>query len=1099
MRTGQLRGTRRALTTVVAAASLLVGAGAGAGIGAAETPLASPPVTGAEAVGLVNPFIGSQGDGNTFPGAVAPFGMAQLSPDTGHYAGYRYPDSKIRGFSMVHISGVGCGLGGDLPVLPTTGVPTSTDYAAYALPFSQDSEQASPGSYAVTLAAPAGPVRAELSATTRTGWQRYTFPATRDATVMVNTGQALHAVTSSDAKVVDDRTIETTVTGQGFCQSTQPYTLHFTTRFDRPFATTGTWAGTTVSPGSTQTSGSGRRGVWAGFDATTDRDVTAVTALSYVDAIGARNNLAAEGNGTFDATVAAAHDAWVARLGQVETTGGPAADRGPFYSSLYRSLITPSTGSDVDRRYHGWDGQTHTADGPAYYQNFSLWDTYRTQVQLLGLLAPAEARDQAVSLLRAGQQGGWAPRWAYGPVETNIMTGDPVTPFLVTAWKYGLLKGYEGEVYALLKQNADGVPPAGSPANGRVGNPSYIANGYVPYVAGASGKPGDYDVAHGGSATMEYAVSDCSLAGLAGALGKRDDAERYALRSRSWRSLLDPATKFPRSRNPDGVFTGNADPALSEGFHEGTAWQYQWLVPQDLPGLISAIGGKDEAISRLDHFFDYPELLTDPQKVARRVWVNNAYDYYGQSRYNPQNEPDLHAPYVYLWTGEPWKTADVVRTATTLFTDGPTGLTGNDDLGTMSAWHVLSSIGIYPAQAGTDQLVIGSPKFTKVTLHLQKPYFSGDVVVDSPASSDANRYVQGVTLGGQKLRNSWFTVDQLRGGTTLAVDLGAKPSTWATTPDTAPPSPCHSPGQGEISNTSLSLTASGSTSLPTSDADQHVVVRADVVTQAKGTVGVDVLSTVKAPFSVTPSKTSLTLSSQGDPATGSAPLDVAIPAGAPAGSYPVTVTVSSKAGDVTRTLLLTLVDAGCANPGSACPLDITGSLNLDGVATPETKTEGNFDGVGWSFPAGQLPAPGVAVLGTQAYRIPSTAGTAPNLVAPTAAVTVPTAGKFSQLSLLASARNGDAKDVPATLHYADGDVGATVLASDWAAGSPRFGESDLVRTTGRVAMNSPSGTDGLPVHLWGVTVPTDPARSLVSVTFGPSARLAVMSISGRHA
>ena len=179
-----------------------------------------------------------------------------------------------------------------------------------------------------------------------------------------------------------------------------------------------------------------------------------------------------------------------------------------------------------------------------------------------------------------------------------------------------------------------------------------------------------------------------------------------------------------------------------------------------------------------------------------------------------------------------------------------------------------------------------------------------------------------------------------------------------------------------------------------------------------------------------------------------------------------------------------------------CPLDITGSLNLDGVATPETKTEGNFDGVGWSFPAGRLPAPGVAVLGSRAYRIPSTTGTAPNFVAPTGAVTVPAAGKFS---LLASARNGDARDVPVTLHYGDGDVPTRVSASEWAAGSPRFGESDLVRTTGRVAVNSASGTDELRVHLWGATVATDPARTLVSVTFGPSAQLAVMSISGRHA
>ena len=1095
-----MRRTTRVLTAVVAAAALAIsgiGAAASAPLGASS---ASPPTTGDQSVALVNPFIGSQGDGNTFPGAVAPFGMAQPSPDTGHNTGYSYTDSAIRGFSMVHISGVGCGLGGDLSMLPTTGVPTSGDNAAYALPFSHVGEEASPGYYGVTLTAPGGPVRAELTATTRTGWQRYTFPATADATVLLNTGQALHEVTSSQATVVDDRTIETTVTGQGFCQTTRPYTLHFVTRFDRPFATTGTWADSTFTPGSKQTSGAGRRGAWASFDATTDHDVTAVTALSYVDAAGAQANLAAEGTGTFETTHAATRAAWAGRLGTVETTGGAEADRGPFYSSLYRSLITPSTGSDVDRRYRGFDDAVHTADGGGYYQNFSLWDTYRTQAQLLGILAPKEARDQAVSLLRAGQQGGWAPRWVYGNVETNIMTGDPITPFLVTAWQYGLLNGHLSEVYQLLKVNADQVPPASSPANGRAGNPSYIANGYVPYTAGATGKPGDYDLAHGASATMEYAVSDCSLSTLAAALGRSDDAERYALRSRSWRSLIDPSTGFPRARNADGVFVGDADPAYSEGFHEGTAWQYQWLVPQDMPGAISSMGGAAQANSRLDHFFDYSELLTDPARVTREVWVNSAYDYYGQSRYNPQNEPDLHAPYVYLWTGQPWKTADVVRAATTLFTNGPTGMTGNDDLGTMSAWHVLSSIGIYPAVAGTQTLVLGSPKFTTVTLHLAKPYFSGDVTISAPASSEANRYVQQASLGGKALTTSWFTVDDLRHGATLRVDLGARPSSWATAPSAAPPSPCRSSGPGTLTNLSMGLVPTSATSvpsMPSGSTAQHVAVRAELVTQTPGSTRTAVIATAKAPLTVTPKQTVVPLTSRGRPATASVPLDITVPAGTPAGRYPVKVTAASRIGDVTRTVLVTVVDVTCSASGSACPLDLTASLGLDGVAAAAPATEGGFDGGGWSFPADQVPAPGIQVVGDGAFRIPDTTGAAPNFVAPTTPTTVPAVGSFSRLTLLACARNGDAADVPLTLHYADGDVATTVSVSDWAAGSPRFGESDLVRTSGRAG--GASGTDGLAVHLWGVGIATDPGRVLQSVTFGASDRLAVMAVTGRRA
>ena len=449
---------------------------------------------------------------------------------------------------------------------------------------------------------------------------------------------------------------------------------------------------------------------------------------------------------------------------------------------------------------------------------------------------------------------------------------------------------------------------------------------------------------------------------------------------------------------------------------------------------------------------------------------------------------------------QPWKSADVVRAATTLFTNGPTGMTGNDDLGTMSAWHVLSSIGVYPAVAGTQTLVLGSPKFTTTTLHLQKPFFDGDVTIEAPASSDANRYVQKASLSGTNLRTSWFSVDDLRHGATLDVTLGATPSTWATGAGTVPPSPCASTGPGTLANVSLGLTATSPASVASSTAEEHVGVRADVVLQKPGRATATVTATAPSPLSVTPMQKKQVLVSRGTPATTSVALDVTVPAGVPAGTYPVSVTVSSALGDVTKTLAVTVVDATCTAAGSSCPLELGSALTLDGAATAATKTQGDFDGGGWSFPADQLPAPGVAVVGTTAFRIPDTTGTAPNFVAPVgAAVTVPAAGRFSGLTLLASSRNGDATAVPVVLHYADGDVATTVSVSDWAAGSPRFGETDLVRTTGRVDAHSDSGMDTLPIHLWGVSVPTAAERTLESITVGPSDRLAVMAVTGTHA
>ncbi|MFI9045351.1 GH92 family glycosyl hydrolase [Streptomyces sp. NPDC053427] len=775
-------GRHRLRTAGAVLAAVLMG-------GALTVPAAqAEPPGGGPLTDLVNPFIGSRNDGNTYPGAAVPFGMVQLSPDTGHTTGYGYDDDHIRGFSAVHISGVGCGLGGDLPVLPTTGDIAETDYAKYAAAYRHDDESARPGYYRVGLTSYGG-ITAELTATARTGKQRYTFPATDKANVLLNTGQSLHKTVSTRVEVLDSRTIRTAITGRGFCQDTRPYTVYTITRFDRPFASYGTWEGARVTPGSKGSTAGGRHGAYARFDTRKDRTVEATTALSYVDAAGAARNLRAEGGRSFDRTKAAANAAWERRLALVTTQGGAKALRRTFYSSLYRSFLAPNIGSDVDGRYTGWDQKTHRATGFTYYQNWSLWDTYRTQAQLLALLAPRESRDMALSVLRIDKESGWLPKWGYGTVETNIMTGDPVTPFLTNAYQQGLLRGHEEEAYAALKKNADGVPPADSPAVGREANAPYLKDGFAPYVKGRPhAKPGDSDFDHGASATLEYALSDAMLAQMARDLGHRADADRYASRAQNYRKIFDRSTGFFRARDAKGAFTGPADPAKSEGFHEGTSWQYQWLVPQDLPGMIELIGGKDKADSRLDSFFAYRQLLKDPEKTAREVWVNGPYDYYNADKYNPQNEPDLIAPYTYLSTGRPWKTTDVVHAALTLFTDSPSGMTGNDDLGTMSAWMVLSAIGVFPVQPGTDTWGLSTPVFDRVDLTLDRRYFpAGRFTIKAPGTSPANRYVQSVRLDGAGRDRTYLTTEELRAGRELAFSVGPEPSRWGTGDRAAPP------------------------------------------------------------------------------------------------------------------------------------------------------------------------------------------------------------------------------------------------------------------------------------------------------------------------
>lgn len=484
-----MRGTRRlrlCVAGVVAASALLTAPAAQA-----------VPTTDQNLTDLVNPFIGTENEGNTYPGAAVPFGMVQFSPDTGHNTGYDHSDTRIRGFSLVHLSGVGCGLGGDLPVLPTTGDVTETDYAKYAASFSHDDEEASPGYYRVGLDSG---VEAELTATERSGVQRYTFPATGKANVLLNAGQSLHKNISTEAEVLDSRTVRTAITGSGFCQDTKPYTVYTITRFDRPFASYGTWDDGTVTAGAK----TGGDGAYVRFDTTKDRTVEATTALSYVDARGAALNLRAEGGHSFDSVRRGADRTWEKRLEDVRVRGGDDTLRRTFYSSLYRSFLAPNVGSDVDGRYTGWDQEVHRAKGFTYYQNWSLWDTYRTQSQLLALLAPREARDMAISVIKIDEESGWLPKWGYGTVETNIMTGDPVTPFLTNAYQQGLLHGWEEKAYRALRKNADGVPPTDSPAVGREANREYLADGFAPYVKGRPhAKPGDSDYDHGASATLE--------------------------------------------------------------------------------------------------------------------------------------------------------------------------------------------------------------------------------------------------------------------------------------------------------------------------------------------------------------------------------------------------------------------------------------------------------------------------------------------------------------------------------------------------------------------------------------------------------------------
>ncbi|MFI7546775.1 GH92 family glycosyl hydrolase [Actinoplanes sp. NPDC049599] len=754
----------------------------------------SPAEAAVEPVDLVRPFVGTQNFGNTFPGASAPFGMVQVSPDTGGQGGYDYQQAGIHGFSQTHLSGVGCGVAGELPIMPTTGAVGSVDPNVYRSAYSHADEQASPGYYRVGLSTYG--VNAELTATARTGWQRYTFPASGAANVLFNTGKANQNVFDSEVHVVGDRTVEGRVRAGNFCAGKDDHTVYFTASFDRPFASYGTWRGSTRSPGSRDAAGAGGNGAWITFDPGADRDVVVKVAVSYTGADGARKNLTTETGSSydFDATRAALRAAWAQQLDAVRVSGGPADRQSAFYTALYHSLLHPNLAGDVDGRYIGFDDKVHTAAGYTPYQNFSLWDTYRPQNQLLELLTPQVARDVALSVLAIGRDGGWLPRWALANSETNIMTGDPVTPFLVEAWSKGLLAGYEQEAYTLLRANALGRPPAGSPYNGRSGNGYYGDRGYVPsgltLGTDCAHQGGDNDCVHPASATLEYAAADAALALMATALGRTDDARTFTTRGQWYHHLWDASIKHFRPRTAAGAWVTPYNPVdAGHQFHEGGAYQYQWLVPQDPAGLVSLMGGRAATEKRLDDFFVYPKLLSDPGGTARTDWITAPYDYYGKATYNPNNEPDLLAPYLYHWAGAPAKTATVVRAAMTLFTTGPDGMTGNDDLGTMSAWYVFSSLGLYPTMSGANFLTVSSPQFPSATVRIgAHTNQGGTLTITAPDVGDARRYVQSVQVNGQAHAANWLTWQAVARGGTIAHTVGTAPSSWGTAAADQPPS-----------------------------------------------------------------------------------------------------------------------------------------------------------------------------------------------------------------------------------------------------------------------------------------------------------------------
>jgi predicted alpha-1,2-mannosidase len=765
---------------------------------------ASDPVT------LVDPFIGTgglatfgdQNEGQTadFPGAAAPFGMMNWSPDTPTQptsSGYWYHDTAITGFSMTHVAGAGCPLYGDFDVLPTVGAVKDPAHAQQ--PFTHIGEIASPGYYAVTLGA--APIRAELAATPRTGLGSFTFPATAQANILVNVASNQAGVTDSQFQIVSPTEIAGSASSGGFCGMPNTFTVYLAAQFDRPFVAHGTWQGATVTAGSNAARGT-HAGGYLTFDTTRDRTVKMRVAISYVSIDGARANLAAEGTSWDVAgvrrTTAAA---WRSLLSEVNVNGNTLQERRMFYTALYHVLLDPNLFSDVDGRYTGFDGNVHQdPTGHAEYANFSGWDTYRTTMALQALLVPSQTSDMIESLVHTAQQGGWLPKWPAANGYTGVMGGDAADPLIASAYAFGA-RGFDtsAALAAMIKGANDTTSAPGQgwylerPDLGEYLSQGYVTNGHTNSV---SNEP------NGASETLEYALDDFAIARFALATGNASIYRQYVRRAANWEHLFNTATGLIAPRGRDGAF--EQQPLTSNGqsgFQEGDAWQYTWMVPQSYGVLVQALGGRAATVAKLDA---YLSSLNEGQTLPF-AWMGN--------------QPSFGDDWVYLWAGAPYREQLITRELlTALYTPAPDGIPGNDDLGSMSAMWVWEAMGMYPVDVSVRDLELGAPLFTRISI---RPPQGPHVEISAPQAADDVPYVTSLRVNGTATQKTWLALP--RAGTLrLAYTLSRTPDVhWGSAPQDAPPTyvaardfPPASSAALQMPSLNVTLAPGGSASLP---------------------------------------------------------------------------------------------------------------------------------------------------------------------------------------------------------------------------------------------------------------------------------------------
>lgn len=714
----------------------------------------------------VNVFIGTGGHGHTFPGATLPHGMVQLSPDTrllgwDACSGYYYDDTSIMGFSHTHLSGTGIGDYGDILFMPVVGEKPLIAGTAenpdegYRSRFSHEQESARPGYYQVLLQDDS--INVELTATLRAGLHRYTYPKASDARLIVDMEPTIHGHQHpvTQIRVVNDSTIAGMKYTVGWAKR---HYVYFYAVFSSPFDYK-LYSGTEYQSDSTSVTVNTAKAVISFRNLPADGRVLAKVGISSVDEEGARLNVEAEiPNWDFEGVMQQANTAWNEALGKIDIETSDNDSRTVFYTSLYHAFIQPSLASDVDGRYRTMGHEIKQDASYTNYTVFSLWDTFRAAHPLYTIVTPEQNQAFIRSLLRKYDEGGILPKWELASNETGTMIGYHAVSVIADAMMkkqcdFDVKKALEACIRSSV-YDTTGVTPMMDRQilNGKLMPVSIKYKNELGYI------PCD-KVGGSVSQGLEFAYNDWLIAQMMKEHNRKDLYDKYMELSRNYRNYFDPETKLMRGRLSDGSWITPFDPASVQrpsNYVEGNAWQWAWFVPQDVEGLMELVGGQKSFEAHLDTLFaTSSELTGDPNAAADVTGMIGQYAH--------GNEPSHHIPYLYNYAGAPRKTQALVdHILRTLYHNDPNGLSGNEDVGQMSAWYALSAMGFYSFCPGRPVYEIGRPMFDKVTIHLSD---GKDFVIQAKNNSEENKYIRSMKLNGEELAEPRFShFDLMKGG-----------------------------------------------------------------------------------------------------------------------------------------------------------------------------------------------------------------------------------------------------------------------------------------------------------------------------------------------